>query len=638
MTRASRPLLVLSLVVASQAACSAPPPSHAVEADAAPPALPPSPDPAPPPAPAPDAGADGAPATPPPTTELAIATPHSAPTGLTRGPDGNLWFTEAASPGKIGRMTEAGVLTEFALPTPNSAPNVIVAGSDGNLWFTEHNANQIGRITTDGAVTEFPIPTASSGPTGIAAGPDGNLWFTEFAAGQIGRITPAGVVTEMAIPTPNAGPFRITSATDGNLWFSEKLSSAVGRVTPAGVFTELATPTPGAGPLGIAPNPSGGVVVCEHDVNVVATVTAAGVFTEYAIPTAGAFPQEAMTADDGSLWFTEANVSRLGELTASGAFREVEVPSPYGGVGALVSGSGGTVWFLESEANKIGRFDPAIARAIERTHPSRVTSAAKPPPSAPAPRWPTPEIVGGRPINSPGEAVTAQFPFSTVHITYTSSDGTLTICTGVILSSTQVMTAAHCQFPLGTFVEYYNNKRTDPTTYVSTIASLPTLPPNVTGTPSVFTGFTGDGFTNSSGDYADIAIIALATPIDHTKYPFVPITLLPGGTYSNDWMNSSWIVGTGFMNGVVNLVGNMQYVASILKSNNDNTGYFVSKETYVDNGDSGGPVYQEAIDGSLRLIGITSGVYVGDGGDRFTSVSRTSNYNWIQGMIVYSPP
>ena len=80
-------------------------------------------------------------------------------------------------------------ITEFSVPTAGSFPSGITAGPDGNLWFAESAGNKIGRITPTGAVTEFSLP-ASSGLTGITAGPDGNLWFTESDGNTIGRITP----------------------------------------------------------------------------------------------------------------------------------------------------------------------------------------------------------------------------------------------------------------------------------------------------------------------------------------------------------------------------------------------------------------------------------------------------------------
>jgi virginiamycin B lyase len=77
------------------------------------------------------------------------------------------------------------VFTEYTIPTAGSAPSGITAGPDGALWFTESAGNKIGRITTSGTITELTVPTAASNPTGIAAGPDGNLWFTERDANKI---------------------------------------------------------------------------------------------------------------------------------------------------------------------------------------------------------------------------------------------------------------------------------------------------------------------------------------------------------------------------------------------------------------------------------------------------------------------
>ena len=90
----------------------------------------------------------------------------------------------------------AQVVTEFSAGiTAGARPSGITAGPDGNLWFTEVNGNRIGRITPLGVVAEFSAGiTAGAGPYGITAGPDGNLWFTENGGNRIGRITTGGVI------------------------------------------------------------------------------------------------------------------------------------------------------------------------------------------------------------------------------------------------------------------------------------------------------------------------------------------------------------------------------------------------------------------------------------------------------------
>lgn len=134
--------------------------------------------------------------------------------GITMGPDGNIWFTEATA-NQIGRMTPAGQVKEFAVPTAHAGLGAITLGPDGACWFVEQQANKIGRITPDGAVAEFPIPTADSGPAGITVGPDGAIWFTETHAARLGRLDPAsGHVVELPAVS-NAG---IHASEGGVVW------------------------------------------------------------------------------------------------------------------------------------------------------------------------------------------------------------------------------------------------------------------------------------------------------------------------------------------------------------------------------------------------------------------------------------
>ncbi len=135
-------------------------------------------------------------------SEFTLPNTASAPTGIVSGPGANLWFTEqegacAQNPdspgintgicGAIGEMDPSGhLLGEFPLPNQGSAPTGITLGRDGALWFAESGANAIGRLDpgsaqsgTSAAITRYPTPTVGSQPTGITVGPDGALWFTE---------------------------------------------------------------------------------------------------------------------------------------------------------------------------------------------------------------------------------------------------------------------------------------------------------------------------------------------------------------------------------------------------------------------------------------------------------------------------
>lgn len=154
------------------------------------------------------------------------------PRGITAGPDGNVWFVDAAG-NYVAKVTPNGAFTTYPIPTPSSEPAGITTGPDGNVWFTEWDGNKIGRITPSGAVTEFPLPSLA-GPFGIATGPDGNVWFAEHKA-SIGKITPSGAITEY--PYQGNLSLEITAGPDGNVWFTDLNADEVGKMTPQGVAT-----------------------------------------------------------------------------------------------------------------------------------------------------------------------------------------------------------------------------------------------------------------------------------------------------------------------------------------------------------------------------------------------------------------
>jgi streptogramin lyase len=290
-------------------------------------------------------------------TEYPLPTANSWPTGITRGPDGNLWFTEYDGT-HIGRMTQTGRVTEFPLPTANSAPLGIASGPDGNLWFTETDAKQIGRITVTGAITEYPVPAPNSNPGGMTAGPDGALWFTEantYGNCWIGRITVAGAITEFPLPTFDA-PWDITAGPDGALWFTE--GTGIGRITPSGQVRHFTLfPSQPTNTAGITVGPDGALWFTEAATHKIGRITAAGQITEYLLPTGGA-PQDITRGPDGNLWFTESVGNQIGRITSTGEIAEFPIPTSGSLPKAITSGPDGALWFTEAGKNKIGRIAP----------------------------------------------------------------------------------------------------------------------------------------------------------------------------------------------------------------------------------------------------------------------------------------
>ena len=99
---------------------------------------------------------------------------------------------------------------------PARAITGVTAGPDGDIYFTAQGAGQVGwfnpsalaatsNSNTDSVIGFANTPNASAveRPMGIAAGPDGNVWFTETngATGN-GAIGVADLATHLAITTP----------------------------------------------------------------------------------------------------------------------------------------------------------------------------------------------------------------------------------------------------------------------------------------------------------------------------------------------------------------------------------------------------------------------------------------------------
>jgi uncharacterized delta-60 repeat protein len=285
-------------------------------------------------------------------TEFAIPSPDSLPTGITLGPDGNLWFTE---PGafKIGKITPLGTVTEFSTPPARA----ITSGPDGNLWFTM--TDFIGKITPEGAASTFEIPTSGANPIDITAGPDGNLWFTEVGADQIGKITPAGIISEYPIAgTDYAAPWAITAGPDGNLWFTTQ-REGIGRITPDGTITLFPYPG-GRGFLGgIATGPDENLWFTYQDSSPphIGRITTSGSITLFPLASES-FPNDIASGPDGSLWFTEPSRNRIGRITTTGVVSTFTLPTRNSYPWGITAGPDEALWFTENGTNKIGRIQP----------------------------------------------------------------------------------------------------------------------------------------------------------------------------------------------------------------------------------------------------------------------------------------
>jgi streptogramin lyase len=100
----------------------------------------------------------------------------------------------------IGRLSPIGdSIADYPL-SASAQPQGITAGPDGNVWFTEANSALIGRITPSGVATTFTArEDLADNPTGMTPGPDCNLGFTSELTSRIGRVT-GGLPAESCAP------------------------------------------------------------------------------------------------------------------------------------------------------------------------------------------------------------------------------------------------------------------------------------------------------------------------------------------------------------------------------------------------------------------------------------------------------
>jgi streptogramin lyase len=291
--------------------------------------------------------------------EFPLGGSNGQPTGITAGPDGNLWFIDWL--GHIDRITPGGVVTKFPVPPLVGQASSIATGPDGALWVAEWTKNVIGRMTTAGVWTEFPTPTASSGPETIVAGPDGAMWFTETGPGKIGRMTTSGSCVEYPIPTAFSAPVGLAVGPDGALWFTESGPGKIGRMTTAGVVTaEYPMPPGGDYPRKITAGPDGNLWFTEGPGNSIGRITIAGVITEFAL-TSTTRVFDIAAGPDGNLWFPEFDANKIGRITPAGEMTEFPIPTPISAAYGIARGPDGNLWFTEFKVNQVGMLRPPAA-------------------------------------------------------------------------------------------------------------------------------------------------------------------------------------------------------------------------------------------------------------------------------------
>ncbi len=378
-------------------------------------------------------------------TEFVIpATIPGQPYGMAAGADGALWFTMRSGAGRLGRVTVAGAFSDYALPSPNGDPNFITKGPDGNIWFTEYAANKVARFQA--GVTVQPGPTASflvrPAAGTVTAGNSFNVTVTaqdaygnpirgyngtvHFTSNDPQAALPADAMLSngtgtFSVTLGTAGPQTITVTDTGNGAITGT-SSAI-QVNPGAAAFFLVTPSVGGVTAGtpfsitvtafdaynnVATGYTGTVTFSSTDPQaalpadtpltngtgsfsvtlgtvgsqqIVATDTvnssltgsanvAVYLINEVPTPTTSAGLAGIAPGSDGNVWFVETAANQIGRITQAGLVTEYPIPTTGAGPYAMTLGPDGNLWFTEANANQIGMINPLSGLIAEFTIPT----------------------------------------------------------------------------------------------------------------------------------------------------------------------------------------------------------------------------------------------------------------------------
>jgi streptogramin lyase len=309
---------------------------------------------------------------PPPHIDLSHLREGTEVEALAVGPENYLWFAgsnHGATPSNVvGRISPGGAVDEYTVSNTAESLGVggLTRGPEGNMWFTEPAANRVERVTPTGHPEGFTVPTAGSLPTGIVSAPGGFLWVTMEGTGKVAKIDPNAAHAVETSLQPGARPTALALGPDSALWAVQRESATLGRVSLQEGSSSFTVPTDGSifkGALNsdIVTGPDGNLWLSQEDGPFVAEVVPTATEPEYhrfEVPELETGTTLISTGPRGDLWFATED-GAIDSIATNG--KEQGDPGcplkDCAPIRALAEGPEGELWFASGES--IGRYHPA---------------------------------------------------------------------------------------------------------------------------------------------------------------------------------------------------------------------------------------------------------------------------------------
>jgi len=260
----------------------------------------------------------------------------------------------------VAADAHAFALVEHGPIAFGAAPSSLTAGTDGSMWFTAAGergvggAPGIGRIARDGTVTQFGEGLPSDArPRGLVRAGDGTMWFVDDPGQSIGRVTPAGAIEELRVT--HADVAGLAPAPDGDVWLVLAKGAMVGRVGADRVIRRTPTHAPRAVKRVTAVAPASGGRVIFAAGPWLATVAASGTVTWRSVPEAVRASALA-SGPDGRLWMATTD-GRVLRLDARGRRASRVTSTLVRGVTAMAAGAG-RMWLAQPDRDRIAEVTP----------------------------------------------------------------------------------------------------------------------------------------------------------------------------------------------------------------------------------------------------------------------------------------